>query len=197
MTRGAERACVPRNAGLASGQWNSRQADKSRPLNREALRAENEPQTRATAEKEQPLKRLYWVVISLIALLSVSMLALPKSAPAQVERFQVTFQNLAAQCVWMTLYRSPASYLSDWEIVKDPGAQPQMVRPYKSITMTIGRPGGIRMRNQIMYTCSGGGGHTTHDTQFTEVLSASTARAVFTLHQNMHKSTYYISGSFP
>jgi len=143
------------------------------------------------------LKRLYSVFISLIALVSVSMVALPKSAPAQVEHFQVTFTNLSAQCVWMTLYRSPASYLSAWEIVKDPGAQPQMVRPYKSISMTIGRPGGIRMRNQIMYTCNGGGGHATHDTQFTEALNASTARAVFTLHQNMQKSTYYISGSFP
>ena len=140
------------------------------------------------------MKRLHWVFIPLITFVSVGLLAVPKPALAQVEHFRVTYNNYAAQCVWMTLYRSNGS--GGWDIVKDPGAQPQMVRPYKSISATIGKPGGIRMRNQIMYTCSGGGGDTTHDTQFTEAIDAYTWRAEFTLHQNMHKGTYYISGSF-
>ena len=145
------------------------------------------------------MKRRQWALITVMALFAASAMVIPRSAPAQGSLLKVSYRNLAMQCVWVTLYRRVDANLikpSGWEIVKGGGLEPQMVRPYKSVEGTIDKPRGIRMRNQIMYTCSGGGGHATHDTHFTEDPLSNVGFAEFTLHQNMHRNSYYISGSF-
>lgn len=84
-----------------------------------------------------------------------------------------------------------------FEILKGYGADPQMVRPFGSVSVSIPPQDGIRMRNEIKYTCNGGGGRTTHDTQFTQVpLLDRWNHADFVLHHNMHTSSYFISGNF-
>lgn len=145
------------------------------------------------------MKRRLLVLIALMALFVAGAMLVPKSAPAQGSLLNVRYQNLAAQCVWVTLYRRVDAHLfkpGGWEIIKQAGLQPQMVHPYKSIEGTIDKPRGILIQNEVMYTCSGGGGHWTHKTQYTEDPLGNVGFAEFVLHQNMHANSYFISGSF-
>lgn len=142
------------------------------------------------------MRRLLPVIVACLAL-AASFIA-PQPAHAQSNQWiRVTYRNNSLQCVWMTIYRSTRNVMAPWQIVKGHGADPQMVRPYGSVSVSIPVEGAMRMRNEIKYSCNGGGGHTTHDTQFTEsMIPFDIGHANFVLHQDMHRNSYFITASF-
>ena len=126
------------------------------------------------------------------ALAAIAICAGPAPTVAQSSHLSVTFVNLTPQCVWMTFYAGNQYF----DIIKENGSHPQMVHPYKTIHFTIGKRDNVRMRTEVMYSCSGAGNHVTDDTQFTNDLIRNKNAVKYELHRNFSSGKAWLSASW-